>query len=676
MGRKRNNNGTYVGQIVEKIVTDKKIRLFVDQNKDPYIAPNGDGTKVYELDSQDATDWLLGYVMDNFNNTVLIRDEPKNIIDSLRGYAKVRGLGNVCLELRTAKDDDGNIWYDLGSGAIKITPKGWTIVHQPPILFMRNYSQQEQVFPEKGGSIWELFEYINVKNDQDKLLLIAFLVASLIPGTNKPILAISGPAGSGKSECTKTLKMLMDPTTPPSMPPIISVDELNKLALTSSVMSFDNLSSMKNSVADQFCRLATGTGVRIRKLYKTNEYIVFEAIRPIIVNGISQIITQSDLLNRAIPIELSPIEKRITDDELREKFSRARPRLLGAMFDLLSKAIAIYPTITRTEWPRMGAFARWGYAVCEALEAEAKKLPEQNGDSSMMRKIVDGEAFMNAYSKVEKIQHTEALYANPLAEVVEWIMQNRDVWGGTAGDLLDLALKAAESTSAPRGFKHLCRSPYWPSNPRSTSVCLRKNIADFKAMGLIVIPPKQTERNFFIVNTQLPCCRACKEVLDMRTPDGPTFREMGYTVRNLAEASIYTINHMIVDFDESDEPHLRTFDEGALVALGMKEGLSVPKDLATNIAKETHEWLHSTYTYGMLPDTEARFEIRKKREEREQRKREIAEIKAREEAESLRRREIAERNEKKRKKAAYIAECEEKGVPVDPSTLGMFDLPF
>ncbi len=95
---------------------------------------------------------------------------------------------------------------------------------------------------------------------------------------------------------------------------------------------------MKDNVANHFCRLATGAGVRIRKLYKTNDYITFEAIRPIIVNGISQIITQSDLLNRAIPIELSPIEKRITDDEYRDILQSIGPQAyLEECFDRYCK---------------------------------------------------------------------------------------------------------------------------------------------------------------------------------------------------------------------------------------------------------------------------------------------------------------------------------------------------
>ena len=531
MSRKYSRKDSFVSQVVEKIVSDKQTRLFVDQYKDPYIAPNGDGTKVYELESKDASDWLLGYVMDKFNNATLIRDEPKNVIDSLCAYAKVRGLGSVNLELRTSFDDEKNIWYDLGANAIKITQNGWKFVSQPPILFMRNYSQQDQVLPEKGGSIWELFDYVNIKDRQDRLLLISFLVASLVPHINKPILAISGPAGSGKSECTRVLKTLMDPTTPVSMPPIASTGELDKLALTSAVMAFDNLSSMKDNVANHFCRLATGAGVRIRKLYKTNDYITFEAIRPIIVNGISQIITQSDLLNRAIPIELSPIEKRITDDEYREGFSNARPRLLGAMFDLLAKAMNIHPTITRTSWPRMGSFARWGYAVCEAL-----------GDG------YTGESFMDAYAKVEKVQHEEALHANPLALVLKWFMHDKDIWIGSSGELL----VGMESDGAPSEINLYTKSSFWPDGPRSASISLRKNLNDFKEFGLIVIPPKNANcRDFTIINTQLPVHKSINLALDTEFKGGKTFRSLGYTVSDFADVYPHSIKskYVIEDVD-------------------------------------------------------------------------------------------------------------------------------
>jgi len=285
---------------------------------------------------------------------------------------------------------------------------------------------------------------------------------------------------------------------------------------------------MKDNVANHFCRLATGAGVRIRKLYKTNEYITFEAIRPIIVNGISQIITQSDLLNRSIPIELSPIEKRIVDDELRENFTTAQPRLLGAMFDLLAKAMSIYPNITRTDWPRMGSFVRWSYAISEAL-----------GDG------VTGETYMEAYARVEKIQHDEALHANPLSLVLEWFMRDKDIWVGSASELL-VSMEHPEDGIPPE-IDLYTKSSFWPDSPRSASVSLRKNLNDFKEFGLIVIPPKNSsDRIFTIVNTHLPVHKLINGMLDTPCVGGKSYRELGYTVADFSDAYPHSVKSKYV----------------------------------------------------------------------------------------------------------------------------------
>ena len=48
-------------------------------------------------------------------------------------------------------------------------------------------------------------------------------------------------------------------------------------------------------------------------------------------------------------------------------FEAARPRLVGAMFDVLAKAMHRYPAIHLPALPRMADFCRWGYAVADAL---------------------------------------------------------------------------------------------------------------------------------------------------------------------------------------------------------------------------------------------------------------------------------------------------------------------
>ncbi len=658
-----NTKQSLVKLVVNRIINDSSIRLFTDQNNEAYISTTGDGRQVYDLDSQEAQDWLAGYVMDNFNNEVLLRDQPKNILETLRGFAQHRGSKRN-LELRTAFDENQNLWYDLGQYAVRITPDGWKIDACPPILFARNYTQEQQVLPVTGGTIWELFDYINVKDVQDRVLLIAFLIAALVPGINKPILALSGPAGSGKSECTKTLKSLMDPTMPPSLPPITNVEELDKLAQTSAVMAFDNLTTMNTKIANHFCCLATGYGVRIRKLY-TQRYIIFNAIRPLIINGISQVITQSDLLNRAIVAELSPIEKRVEDSELHKRFNEARPRILGAMFELLSRAMKILPTIERTEWPRMGGFAKWGYAITAALG---------NGYT--------GETFMKAFKKVEALQHSEALSANPFAEVITWFMRDRETWVGTAGELLDKLESVSQNSSNP-DIKYCPKSSYWPANPRSARVQIQKALADLKSAGIIAFLPSGSGRTIRLVNADLPISKTLRSALDSPSPNGHTYTEQGYVLNDLEPHCVGVVSSKYTNLDERGELVLKDEVMSGKIIPEIITGDTADAPSVSGIA----DFIERLVEYK-LPKTEKRLEIEtQQREEKEhERKAQLEEKRKHDkeyQEECKRRQKEQEEKEanRKQKKAKYLADCEKYGMPVNEDYLayvesGWGEIPF
>jgi hypothetical protein len=512
------NKGSIVKRVVAKIRQDEYILLFHDQYKNPFVSVKGDGTQVYEIGSEECDDWLLNYVMENFDNTVLINNQPKNVSETLRGFACVYGP-KIRLELRNyhEKTDDGDIfWVDLGESAVKVTPKGWSIVACPPILFKRHPCQIPQAIPEKGGSIWSLFDFIHVTDPQDQLLIIAYIVAAIVPtAANKPILALTGDAGSGKTECTKIIKSVTDPTVPAILPAVRKITDLDFIALTNAVMAFDNISSMKAAVEDHFCCLATGAGVRIKVLYHTNKFITFEAIRPIIVNGVSQAINQSDLLNRCVPVKLSPIDNYAGEVKFREDFEQAKPFILGAVFDLLSKAMAIYSTIPdNIKWPRMTEFARWGFSSSAAL-----------GDKHT------GEDFLAACETIKDRQNEFAMESNPLAQAIIWLMEDKDVWEGSASELL----KETTYRCDKEGYEHARemqfynKSPYWPKNPRATSVALDKIKPNLKSVGIEAMHGKQ---KIYLINTAMPITEAAKKWLDELDPhiSMETPREQGKTL--------------------------------------------------------------------------------------------------------------------------------------------------
>lgn len=460
-------------RVASRIIADETIKLFVDDHKDAFIAPNGDGTQVFAIGSGAFSDWLMAFVMNEFDNHVLVGDQAKNITETLRAYAKFRGDGKISLSLRIHADKDGNFWYDLGREAVKIMPNKWRVEAFPPIMFTRfDDCQAGQVVPEQGGNVMDIFNFINVTDKYDRLLVIAFVVFALVPFGNKPILSFSGQAGSGKTEASKFIKSLVDPTIPLVNSLSDKTDELDRMAQTNATMAFDNLSSLSNKMSDHWCKIATGLGVRIKKYYVTSEYITFEAIRPIIANGVSQTLVQSDVLNRAVPVELTPMEKPLGDDEYRQRLEEAKPKLLGAVFTLLSKAMAIIPNVPKRKWPRMGSFAKWTWAIAETLDGYC-------GDDAIV-----------ALDKITEDQHDEAMYANPIAQATALFMKGKKTWSGTATDMLKIFGYGGEEPLL-RAEEHatidvLERSPYWPKDARSLSVALKKVLPDLKAVGIDV----------------------------------------------------------------------------------------------------------------------------------------------------------------------------------------------
>jgi len=71
-------------------------------------------------------------------------------------------------------------------------------------------------------------------------------------------------------------------------------------ANNSHVLAFDNLSGLPHALSDAFCRLATGASFGLRQLYTDADEVLFQAARPILLNGIDDVIGRSDLADRAL----------------------------------------------------------------------------------------------------------------------------------------------------------------------------------------------------------------------------------------------------------------------------------------------------------------------------------------------------------------------------------------
>src|ERR1700731_2296284 len=223
--------------------------------------------------------------------------------------------------------------------------------------------------PVPGGSIEALRSFLNVQSDTDFVLVVAWALACLRNHGPYPVIVLSGEQGSAKSTFSAILRALLDPNTAPLRALPREDRDLFIAACNGHLLCFDNVSGLSAWISDTLCRLATGGGFAIRQLYTDQDEILFDATRPVILNGIEDIVARPDLADRAIFLTLEPIpeERRRPEAELWAAFEAERPGILGVLLDAVVEGLNRLPE-TRLEKPRrMADFALWATACETAL---------------------------------------------------------------------------------------------------------------------------------------------------------------------------------------------------------------------------------------------------------------------------------------------------------------------
>jgi hypothetical protein len=148
---------------------------------------------------------------------------------------------------------------------------------------------------------------------------------------------LSGEQGSAKSTFTEILRALIDPNVPPLRALPREDRDLFIAAANGFLLAFDNVSGLPFWMSDTLCRLATGGGFATRQLFTDQDEVLFDVVRPMILNGIEDVVTRPDLASRAVFQTLEPIpeEDRRPVAEVWAEFERERPAIFGALLDAL-----------------------------------------------------------------------------------------------------------------------------------------------------------------------------------------------------------------------------------------------------------------------------------------------------------------------------------------------------
>ena len=212
------------------------------------------------------------------------------------------------VHVRVAGHDD-NIYIDLGADtweAVRVTGGGWSIVESLPVRFRRTPGMLPLPTPVRGGKIKALRPFLNT-TDFDFTLIVAYLLACLYPRGPYPILILYGEQGAAKTNFLRTLRKLVDPNEVTTSALPRSDRDLFIAAGNTHLLAFENVSKLSDAMSDNFCRLSTGGGLRLRTLFKDLDETLFRGARPIAFEGISNVVTRPDLQDRALIFLLEKI---------------------------------------------------------------------------------------------------------------------------------------------------------------------------------------------------------------------------------------------------------------------------------------------------------------------------------------------------------------------------------
>lgn len=499
------------------LADDGGVRLFHSPEGEPYgLLPVGDHLEVWGVESRTFKDWLRSrYYRET--RTAPKAQALKDAVDTLAARAKFEGEEHE-VHTRVA-ESHGCLYLDLCSDAweaVEITRDGWRVVEAPPVRFRRRTSALQLPRPVRGGSLDELRPLVNLQDEHGFALFVSFVVAALRPRGPYPVLVLHGEQGSAKSTAARIARALVDPSQAPLRTFPCTERDLIVSASHAWVLAFDNLAGVKAWQSDALCRLATGGGFAARQLYTDSEEVVLEATRPVILNGIDEVVGRQDLVDRSLVVSLPtiPDSRRRQEKELWAEFERLRPRVLGALLDAVSCALRRLPEIQLEQSPRMADFAHW-------IVAAEPLLPWTEG------------TFLAAYESNRREAVEVALESDVVAAAILSLIEEAERFEGTSQQLLDLLAGRESDTTR--------RSRSWPKSPRALSSSIKRLAPGLRRAGIEVtqgIREGGTGRRLVrIVRSEASTDRHNRHDRHKPTPDGTSGRDDDAPLVTVADAN-------------------------------------------------------------------------------------------------------------------------------------------
>lgn len=394
----------------------------------------------------------------------------KEAIEVLAVDAEDRPAEPVYLRYAPKLGDEQGVYVDLVNDAwqiVEITGGGWRIIAaaECPVKFRRVLHSRPLPVPERGGSVGMIWQHINIQGDDSQLLILAWLLECMRIDTPYPVLELVAGQGSAKSTTQERLRQLIDPNAVLLRMEPRSNQDLSVSAIGNHMISLNNLSGLSKSTQDFMCSVSTGGGDATRRLHTTEDEAAWETKRPIVMNGINQLVTRPDLADRTVCMELHRIKSYVDEGTLMTAWSQDYPKILGALYDLMSGSLRDLPLVKLDKLPRMGDFAKLGDAMTKSLGS--------------------GLSFVDVFNNNRDQVVARGVESSPVALALVSCVRKNGLFQGSASELM----RELEGFQ-PAHFDRLA----WPKSPRGLGEILRRLAPSLRVYGIDVQQEKGRSR--------------------------------------------------------------------------------------------------------------------------------------------------------------------------------------
>lgn len=430
--------------------------------------PVNDHFETYAITSGDFRNWLTNEFYKAHGEAV--SNQPKqDALNTLAARARFEGRKQRVF-IRMG-ESSGKFYYDLGDESwrvVEVDGDGWRVVDKSPVKFIRPSNFKAQVMPERGGHISELRKLINIEGTRDWTLFVGWLFSCFRASGPYAILSLAGTQDAAKSTTTKMIRLLVDPSNSLVRGHPKEAKDLMVGGKNNFLLAFDNLSHISEELSDSLCRVSTGGGQASREHYTNAEEYLYDVMRPVVMNGIEELATRSDLADRTITVFLPSLrdDQRKDETTLYEEFNNALPRVLGAIFDAVSTAIRELPCTRLENLPRMADVAMFVTAGETAFGWEMG-------------------TFASAYDEYRIRAKIDGVEASNIGSAIWELMKAIPEWRGTAAQLLEELRRRLPWGTSTKNF---------PNSPRAMASALRRLIPNLKAVDIEVELPERVTR--------------------------------------------------------------------------------------------------------------------------------------------------------------------------------------